>query len=195
MQELQQPRSQPLETSYPPFTNDPVIETERLRLRRHRPGDLEERIAITGDPEFMRFVGGAYDRQENWARILRYVGHWTLFGYGLLAVEERGSGRYVGDVGLAHFERGLGSDFDDAPEAAWMIAAWAGGRGYACEGMAAAIDWHQRRFGSTRQVCIVDPVNAGSLRVAQKLGFRTFRSGLNRGHEVLLHERISPGAS
>lgn len=178
MAELQQPLS-------------PVIETDRLRLRRHRADDLEARIAITGDPHFMRFVGGVYDRQENWARILRYVGHWTIFGYGLFAVEDRASGRYVGDVGLAHFQRGLGDDFDDAPEAAWMMAEETSGRGYATEAMAAAITWHERSFGAHRQVCIVDPANAASLAVAAKLGFRPFRSGLNRGHEVLLHERMS----
>ena len=117
----------------------PTIETARLRLRLHRPADLEARIAMTGDPQFMRFVGGVYDRQENWARILRYVGHWAVFGYGLFAVEERETGRYVGDVGLAHFERGIGEDFDPYPEGAWMIAEWASGLGYASEGLSAAI--------------------------------------------------------
>jgi len=169
-----------------------VIETARLRLRRHRADDLEARIAMTDDRHFMRFVGGPYDRQENWARILRYIGHWSAFGYGLFAVEERETGRYVGDVGLAHFQRGLGDDFDSHPEAAWMIAEWASGRGYATEGMAAAIAWHQQVFGPGRQVCIIDPANSASLRVAARLGFHRYGEGLNRGHLVLLHERTGP---
>jgi RimJ/RimL family protein N-acetyltransferase len=167
----------------------PVVETDRLILRQNRPSDLEHRLAITGDPDFMRFVGGVYDRQENWSRILRYVGHWTAFGYGLFAIEEKGSGRYVGNVGLAHFERGLGEDFDPYPEAAWMIAQWAEGRGYASEAMAAALEWHERNFGTGRQVCIIDPANESSLRLADRLGFRSYRQGENRGHAVLLHER------
>jgi RimJ/RimL family protein N-acetyltransferase len=43
-----------------------------------------------------------------------------------------------------------------------------------------------------RQVCIVDPANQASLRVAAKLGFQIYREGLNRGHPVLLHARTVP---
>lgn len=167
----------------------PIVETARLVLREHRPSDLEDRMAITGDPEFMRFVGGIYDRQENWSRILRYVGHWAFFGYGLFAIEEKGSGRYVGNVGLAHFERGLGEDFDPFPEAGWMIAQWAEGRGYASEAMVAALEWHERSFGAARQVCMIDLGNDRSLRLAERLGFGVYREAENRGHAVLLHER------
>jgi len=170
----------------------PVIETERLRLRRHRLSDLEARIAITGDAHFMRFVGGIYDRQENWSRLLRYIGHWATLGYGLLAVEERATGRYIGDVGLARFERGLGADFDPFPEAGWMIAQTVSGLGYATEGVAAAIDWHEQTFGRQRQVCMIDPANHASLQVAAKLGFVPLREALNRGQPVLLHERTPP---
>jgi RimJ/RimL family protein N-acetyltransferase len=189
MRELQQPPSNFFKSALP---EGPAIETERLILRQDRPSDLEDRIAITGDPDFMRYVGGVYDRQENWARVLRYIGHWAAFGFGLFAVEEKATGRYVGNVGLALFERGIGEDFDSFPEAAWMIAQWAEGQGYATEAMRAAIDWHERSFGPQRLVCIIDPANVASLALARKLGFLPYREGLNRGHPVVLHQRIAP---
>ena len=189
MRELQQPASFLPKAG---LSDGPAIETARLILRQNRPSDLEDRIAITGDPEFMRFVGGVYDRQENWARLMRYIGHWATFGYGLFAIEEKGSGRYVGNVGFARFERALGADFDPFPEAAWMIAQWAEGRGYASEAMRAALDWYEGAFGLGRQVCIIDPANAASLRLGERLGFRVYREGLNRGHGVLLLERNAP---
>jgi len=172
----------------------PVVETARLILRQNRLSDLDDRVAITDDPEFMRFVGGVYDRQENWSRLMRYIGHWAIFGFGLFAVEEKATGRYVGNVGLSRFERSLGEDFDPYPECAWMIAQWAEGQGYATEAMRAALIWYERQFGAGRQVCIIDADNAASLRLAERLGFRFFREGLNRGHAVLLHERNAPPA-
>ena len=170
----------------------PVIETARLILRQNRLSDLADRCAITNDPDFMRFVGGVYDRQENLSRILRYVGHWVVFGFGFFAVEEKESGRHVGNVGMARFERGMGDDFDHVPEAGWLVAQWAEGKGYATEGMIAAMDWYAQSFGAERMVCMVDPGNAASLRVAAKLGFRPFREAVTRGVPVLLHEREAP---
>lgn len=189
MHELQQP---PKITPKIAIPEEPVIETARLILRQNRLTDLDDRVAITGDPEFMRFVGGVYDRQENMSRILRYIGHWVAFGFGFFAVEEKTTGRHVGNFGMARFERGMGPDFDNAPEAGWLVAEWAGGNGYATEGMIAAMDWYARAFGPERMVCMVDPANAASLRVAEKLGFRPYREAESRGARVVLHERDAP---
>ena len=41
--------------------------TERLRLRRFRPGDFEAHAAICADPEVMRFIrAGALTRADSW---------------------------------------------------------------------------------------------------------------------------------
>ncbi len=171
----------------------PVIETARLRLRPHRLTDLEARCAMTGDPHVMRFIGGrTQDREENWARLLRYAGHWALLGHGLFAVEERASGRFAGEVGCADFHRGLGEDFDRAPEAAWVLDRWAEGRGYAFEAVAAALDWHGHAFAAPRTVCIIAPDNAPSLRLAARLGFRAYREAVYHDRPVILHERTVP---
>jgi len=170
----------------------PIVETPRLILRQNRLSDLDDRVAMTNDPEFMRFVGGVYDRQENLARILRYLGHWVAFGFGFFVVEEKATGKHLGNVGMARFERGMGADFDNAPEAGWLIAQSAEGRGYATEAMRGAIDWYEKAFGPERMVCLIDPGNEASLRVARKLGFRFLREGVTRGQTVLLHERIAP---
>ena len=186
MRELQQPTAKSTNLALPEL---PVVETKRLILRQNHPSDLDARCAITDDPDFMRFVGGVYDRQENWSRILRYNGHWQALDYGLFAVEEKGTGRYVGNVGLAHFERELGEDFDPFPEGAWMVAQWAEGRGYASEAMTAVLNWFEQTFGPRRMVCIIDPGNDNSVKLANKLGFRQFREALTRGRPVTLFER------
>lgn len=139
----------------------------------------------------MRFIGGPQSREESWARILRYSGHLALFGYGVLAVEEKASGRLAGEVGLAHFERGLGADFDESVEAAWLLAEWATGMGYAREAMAAVIEWHRRQGRADRIVAVIGPGNLPSIALAHTLGFRPFRDAVYRDHPVTLYERIA----
>ena len=95
----------------------PRVETERLLLRGHRLGDLEAASAMWGDAEVARYIGGkAFGRDEVWMRLLRYVGHWPLLGFGMWAVREKGSGRYAGAVGFFDGKRGR---IDDLPGHRW----------------------------------------------------------------------------
>lgn len=158
-----------------PLKQPPRIETERLILRLHRPEDMDQRLAMSSDEEVVRYIGGyTQDAEENWARILRYNGHWALFGCGIFAIEEKASGAFVGEAGFADFHRGLGDDFDPFPEGAWVFSRGAHGKGYATEAMLAAIAWREQHFGPGRTVCLIAHENEASLRVAQKLGFQPF---------------------
>ena len=178
-------------------TNDPrlpaaTLETPRLVLRPHRREDFDAVARMSSEPETFRFSErGPMSRDEAWTRLLRNAGHWSLFGYGIFAIEEKGTGRFVGEAGFSHFERGLGSDFDPHPEGAWTIAEWAQGRGYATEAVEAALHWTVARLGAERTVCLIHSGNQASLRVAAKLGYSTFRQCVYRGYEALLFERIS----
>lgn len=168
-----------------------VIETERLRLRQPRLADFEPFIALYTDPAAMRFIGDGMPgaRQDIWHRLLRLAGHWRFFGYGIFVVEEKDGGRFAGNVGLAHFERELGDDFDPYPEASWIMASQAWGKGFASEAASAALRWFEETHGAQRTVCIIDPANAGSLRIAEKLGFAPIPSRQYRGTDVLAFER------
>jgi RimJ/RimL family protein N-acetyltransferase len=176
-------------------SHGPVIETPRLILRPHRLEDYEACHFLHRDPEAVRLIyQQPLTREESWHRLLRYVGHWTLLGYGLLLVVERLSDRVVGEVGLADFHRGLGPDFDDWPEFAWMIASDVHGQGYATEAAQAMLDWAQESFAPERTVCMIDPDNAASLRVAAKLGFHRFGNARYKGKPILkLHRLTAPG--
>ena len=168
----------------------PVIETARLRMRGHRIDDLDDCVAMRADPEVMRHLGGKQSsREESWSRILRYAGLWALLGYGYWAVEEKASGRFVGDVGFADFKRTLTPSFDGAPELGWTLALWSHGRGFATEAAQAAINWGSAHFGPVRTVCLIHPDNAASLRVAEKCGYRAYASTTYKDEPALLFER------
>jgi len=169
-----------------------MIETERLSLRPYTLADFTPYLAMWSDPENVRHIGGQpLSREDAWNRLLRYAGHWTLLGYGIFAVIEKTSGRYIGETGLADFHRGLGEDFDGAGEAAWIFVSDVHGRGYALEAAQAAHDWFTERMGAARTVCLIDPANQPSLSLAGKLGYEPFGQAVYKGRTAVMLARSS----
>jgi RimJ/RimL family protein N-acetyltransferase len=168
----------------------PVIETERLRLRGHTVADFDAYAEMWSDPEVTRHIGGKpYARDESWLRFLRYPGQWALVGYGYWLIEEKASGRYVGEAGFGAFKREIDPPLP-GPEQGWVIAPWAQGRGYASEAVAAELAWGERHFGPDAAfVCMIDPDNAVSIRVAQKHGYREFARTSFKGAASILFRR------
>lgn len=171
---------------------EPVIETDRLVLRRHRLEDAECLRALWSDPEVVRYIGTASTPEESWARLLRYAGHWSFYGYGYLAIEERATGRFVGDVGVAQFRRDGLEAPEESAEAGWVLSGDCHGHGYGREAAAALHRWIDGRLGLARTHCIIDPDNAPSIRLARSLGYEE-RADLDyRGSRVVLLVRERP---
>jgi RimJ/RimL family protein N-acetyltransferase len=105
-------------------------------------------------------------------RLLRYSGLWDFLGYGYWALEERETGRYIGQIGFADFKRGLVGFDGHYPEAGWVLHPDSAGKGYATEAMLAACGWLDDQDSWPRSFCIISPDNRQSLRVANKLGYR-----------------------
>ena len=166
------------------------IDTERLTLRAHRLEDFPDTRAMWAQPEVTRYIGGRpLAEEEVWLRLLRYVGHWSLLGFGYWAIRERGSDRFAGEVGFAIGKRSLEPSFGDAPEIGWALAPWAHGKGYATEAVRAALAWGADHFGPRRTVCMISPENLPSLRVAEKCGYREFARTTYKGDPIILFER------
>lgn len=168
----------------------PVLETARLRLRGHREEDFADCCAMWADPIVTRHIGGNPFPAENvWSKLLRYVGHWALLGYGYWVIEERETGRFAGEAGFADFKRDITPSFDGMPEIGWALSAWAHGRGFATESVRAMVAWADGQFGDTPTVCMIDPENAPSIRVALKCGYREFDRTTYKGEPTILFRR------
>src|SRR5258708_26581689 len=147
----------------------PILATARLTLRAHRTDDLGACAAMWADPAVTRLMGGkSFTPEEVWARLLRYAGLWSMLGFGYWAIEETATGRFVGELGFADFRRAVVPSLD-APELGWVLATAAHGHGYATEAVGGVLAWADARFART--VCIIQPDNHASLRVAAKCGF------------------------
>ena len=168
----------------------PLLSTERLDLWLPRRGDFEAMTAILAEPATSRFLGSQSDMADHFARFCRNAGSWLIYGYGSFMVRLRGQPELIGNCGIFHSWRGLGEDFDDSPEGGWILSADHTGSGLAREAMEAALIWFEREHGPQRIVCMIDPDNAPSMRLAATLGFSTMRhAALPGGDPVRLFER------
>ena len=149
----------------------PTLNTERLTLRPLSLEDWEAYAAAWADPRLTTFIGGQpRTRTESWGKFLQGIGLWPILGYGYWSFIDRESGTFLGNGGLARFERGL-PELEGYPEAGWAFVPDAWGRGLATEAMAAILGWADETLGGPEIRCIIDPGNTASQRVAAKLEF------------------------
>jgi len=171
-------------------TGAPVLETARLTLRPFRADDVDAQAAMMGDAQVMRHIGGEpLPREESWRKLLCGAGMWSLFGFGYWAVERRADRAMIGQIGFADFKRGIAPAIENIPEMGWLFAAEASGQGHATEAGRAALDWIDAALAPGEVAAIIDAANAGSIRVAEKLGFAAREEARYRGEPILLFRR------
>jgi RimJ/RimL family protein N-acetyltransferase len=147
------------------WAGTPILTTERLLLRTFRRDDLPAYAALNSDPEVVRYLGGPLSREDSddiaeWAQERH-----ACEGIGLLAVERRSDGEFLGMCGLHHL-RSLPDDM----EVAWRLAHAHWGQGYATEAATAWLDHAFGPLGLQRVISITDPPNLRSLAVMHRLG-------------------------
>lgn len=159
----------------------PELETARLRLRAPRLADFDAYARIAGS-ERGAFIGGPMTREAAFLDFAEMVAGWMLRGHGLWTVERRDDGALLGFLPLG-FETG-----DPEAELGFLFLAEAEGRGYAREAAEAARGFAFDRLGWTTVVSFIDPGNARSIRLAERLGARLDPQTVD-GALVYRHER------
>jgi RimJ/RimL family protein N-acetyltransferase len=168
----------------------PTLETDRLLLRRWHADDAAPFAAINADPEVMRHIGGGVPLGRGLSDDLlwRFEREWEERGFGLWAVQERAApGVLLGFCGLT--VPMFLPELLPAVEVGWRLARAAWGRGLATEAARAAVAFGFEEHAMAEILAIVDPENARSLRVAEKLGMTPrpdrFHAGANMRVKVL----------
>ena len=144
----------------------PRLQTDRLLMRGFSADDFEAYAEMMGDAEVSRHLmdGRPLTRAEAWRQMAMFTGHWELRGFGLWAVEERATGKFIGRIGC------LQPEGFPAFEIAYTLTRSAWGKGYAREGAAAALDYARNMLKRTEIASIIRPANNASIRVAESLG-------------------------
>ena len=137
----------------------PVLETARLRLRAPTLADYPAYAEIMSADQ--GHMGGPFTKKGIWQDFTNYVACWLLHGTGLWTVELK-DGPVVGFINL-------GLEWEDyETELGWMVLPAFEGNGYATEAATVARDFGQRMLPTF--VSYIDPSNARSTRVAERLG-------------------------
>jgi RimJ/RimL family protein N-acetyltransferase len=147
----------------------PILETERLILCPVELADFEPWAQMMADEETARFIGGVQPKPVAWRGFMSMAGAWALTGIAMFSVIEKASGAWIGRLGPWRPYGWVGN------EVGWGLVRDSWGRGYATEGASAAMDYAFDVLHWPDAIHCIEPGNAASRRVAQRLGSRLRR--------------------
>lgn len=158
-------------TWYPGRDALPAIDAPRVRLRALEPEDVDALFAVFGDPEVMRY--GSRPALADRAAAAAYLAgihegfaDRSLFQWG---IERRADGAVIGTVTLFSL-----SAQNRRAELGYMLGRAHWGQGLAREAVDAVIDhaFAPDGLGLARLEADIDPRNAASAKLLERLGFR-----------------------
>lgn len=159
----------------------PSIETDRLLIRPFAAGDVASFHLVWSDPEVIWW--GHTSALEDSATMLKsFMERCEKLpdGLGWSWLVDKSTGAVHGDVNLQ-----LAPDPPGGVEIGWHLARRSWGMGYATEGATPLLP-HAWALGLDEVIATIVPMNAASIRVAERLGMErlpgTFvRGGLSHG--------------
>ena len=135
-----------------------------LQLRPFRPEDLPVYAELNADPRVAEWLSGPLTPAESDEIALWANERWATDRLGLIAVERRADGRFLGMCGL-HRQSSRPQDV----EVAWRLAHEHWGHGYATEAGRAWLAYGFETLGLDRIVSMTDEANTRSLAVMRRL--------------------------
>jgi len=153
----------------------PVLESSRLRLRPHRDDDLDALFEMQSDPRVMRYWSypawtERRQAEERLTEIYRQLRESDVY---IWAIADRASDRMLGNTALFSINRGQA-----LAEVGYSLMTKCQGQGFAQEAMRLTLGFVFDELGLERVEADIDPRNAPSCRLVERLGF--VREGLLR---------------
>ena len=161
-----------------------ILETPRLTLRYLTIRDKEALVPILGDAEVMRFsLIGVHDRQQIRQFIEQRLLSYLEWGFGLYAIIHKQNRELIGYCGF------FLETIDRQKEVAigYRLAQKYWSKGFGTEAATAVLNYGRQKFNFQRFICIIDPQNTRSIRVAKKLGMKREKSLLYHGLDVEMY--------
>ena len=162
-----------------------MIKTERLILREWEDSDFAPFAELNADVRVCEFLPKILTKDESDDLVKKVRYHFEAHGYGLYALEEISTGRFIGFTGLMipDFE----AHFIPAVEIGWRLDHKYWGHGYATEAAQAALEYAFNTLNLKEVVSFTVPKNIRSRRVMEKIGMR------RKERDDFLHPKLPDG--
>jgi len=146
------------------------VETERLILRRWVAADAPAMEAIWREPRVWDSLqpNRPFDPNQWRGMLDRHLRHWDAHGFGLWAVTTPENPRPMGWIGASHPT--FVPELAEEVEIGWTLHPALWGMGLATEGATAATAAAFDALPNERVISLIDPRNAPSMAVANRLG-------------------------
>lgn len=160
-----------------------VITTERLNLRKMTTDDVKNLMQIFSDPEAMNYYPSTMNEEEALGWITRTLGNYEKLGVGFWIVEDKSTGRFLGQCGI------IPQEFDGAAvmEIAYLFVKQEWGNGYATESAKACKEYGFQSMGLKKMYSFIDASNLPSARVAERNGMHVETTITKWGKDVLVY--------
>jgi RimJ/RimL family protein N-acetyltransferase len=165
---MRSPTDQRLGAVEPAGRKMKILDTKRLVLRHPIHADLEDWYALYCEPELIRYIPDAPRSYEQAQKELEWFlnGHRNHPELGLWATTLQGTGKFIGRCGLLPWT----IDGQAETEVAYALSQAYWGQGLATEAAKAILGYGFEQLHLPRLICLIDPANAASQRVAEKIG-------------------------
>jgi RimJ/RimL family protein N-acetyltransferase len=146
------------------------LTTERLFLRHWQAADRAPFAELNADQDVLRYFPETLTRRSSDELADRIESAIACHGWGLWALEEQTTGRFIGFTGLAR--PAFQASFMPAVEIGWRLTRTAWGSGFATEAARAAAAFAFENLALDEIVSFTAKHNARSRAVMQRLGMR-----------------------
>jgi len=167
-----------------------ILETNRLILRRLLPNDLDSLFALYSDQEVRRyFPEGTLTYEETKEELEWFLnGHPSHPQLGLWATIYKETNQFIGRCGLLPWT----IEQRQEVEVAYLLSKEYWGRGLGTEAAQAILQYGVEQLHLSRLICLIDPENQASRKVASKIGMTFEREIEDKFGRALLYATSKP---